>query len=96
MIEAGGPSTESVLIQSVVPAPPGVVMLALHKVPRNAEGAQSEGRAKEGSQRSAAEDSIKAGGAARFVAGATAAEATRPRRRVRPRGCHPYARLGCS
>jgi hypothetical protein len=30
-----------------VPAPPGIVILALPEVPRNAERAQSEGRAKE-------------------------------------------------
>jgi len=40
MREAGVPSTGG----WVVPAPPGIVILALPTVPRNAERAQSEGR----------------------------------------------------
>jgi hypothetical protein len=44
----------------VVPAPPGVVMVAPLRVPRKAEGAQCEGRAKEVEKR-AAKGSIKAG-----------------------------------
>ena len=39
MIEAGVPSTGG----WVVPAPPGVVILASPEVPRNAEGGQCEG-----------------------------------------------------
>ena len=46
MREAGEPSTwvQQCAIRSVVPAPPGVVMVAPPEVPRNAEGEQSEGR----------------------------------------------------
>jgi hypothetical protein len=40
--------------------PTGVVMFAPPRAPRNAEGAQSEGRAREGYPKSAAKDSIKA------------------------------------
>src|SRR5215211_7348164 len=44
MIEAGAPSTASLACgRSVVPTPPGVVMVAPHEVPRNAERTQSEG-----------------------------------------------------
>jgi hypothetical protein len=61
MIEAGAPSTGQ--LQSalgVVPAPPGVVMLALPEVPRNAERAKSEGpRQRRG--KSAAQGVIEAG-----------------------------------
>src|SRR5215211_499904 len=40
MIEAGAPSTASLACgRSVVPTPPGVVMVAPHEVPRNAERA---------------------------------------------------------
>ena len=46
MREAGVPSTGG----WVVPAPPGVVMLAPPEVPRNAERAQSEGRIVEDGQ----------------------------------------------
>jgi hypothetical protein len=65
MIEAGAPSTEEAtrklrLCIGEVPAPPGIVMLAPPEVPRNAERAQCEGRAK-GRSKSAAEASIKAG-----------------------------------
>ena len=44
MREAGAPSTSSRNTpgSGVVPAPPGVVMVAPPEVPRNAEGAQSE------------------------------------------------------
>ena len=42
-----------------VPAPPGIVMDAPPEVPRNAERAQCDGRAK-GPSKSAAEASIKA------------------------------------
>jgi hypothetical protein len=45
----------------VVRAPPGVVMVALPTIPRNASWAQSEGRAREVSQTSAAKDIIEAG-----------------------------------
>jgi hypothetical protein len=34
-----------------VPAPPGVVMITLPEIPRNAKRAQSEGRAKGGAAR---------------------------------------------
>jgi hypothetical protein len=46
MIVAGAPSTENVTVLSVraVPAPPGILMLALRTLPRNAEG-RKEGRA---------------------------------------------------
>jgi hypothetical protein len=46
MREAGGPSTSSRNTpgSGVVPAPPGIVMVALPEVPRNAEGAQCVGR----------------------------------------------------
>jgi hypothetical protein len=62
MIEAGATSTRRSCnaLGKGVPAPPGVVMLAPPEVPRNAESAQSEGRA-EVMGKSAAEDSIKAG-----------------------------------
>jgi hypothetical protein len=45
MIVAGAPSTENVTVLSVraVPAPPGILMLALPAAPRNAERAESEG-----------------------------------------------------
>ena len=43
-----------------MPAPPRVVMITLPEIPRNAERAQSEGRAKEGCPKSAAEDIIEA------------------------------------
>ncbi len=65
MREAGAPSTGELregcnrALRSVVPAPPGVVMVAPPEVPRNAEGAQIEGRAKE-YQESAAKGSIEA------------------------------------
>jgi len=41
MIEAGAPSTEDVTVLSVraVPAPPGILMLALPTVPPNVAGA---------------------------------------------------------
>jgi hypothetical protein len=44
MIEAGATSTwvQQCAVRSVVPAPPGVIMVAPPTVPRNAEGAQSE------------------------------------------------------
>jgi hypothetical protein len=45
MIEAGVPSTGG----WVVPSPPGAVMVAPLEVSRNAERAQGEGRAREGS-----------------------------------------------
>jgi hypothetical protein len=63
MIEAGATSTRRSCnaLGKGVPAPPGVVMLAPPEVPRNAESAQSEGRA-EVMGKSAAEDSIKAAG----------------------------------
>jgi hypothetical protein len=55
MIEAGAPSTEEgSLVLREVPAPPGVVILALPEVPRNAERAQSEGRARHDGEASAA------------------------------------------
>jgi hypothetical protein len=46
MIEAGAPSTGESCHSALggVPAPPGVVMVAPPEVPRNAEGAQREGR----------------------------------------------------
>ena len=48
MIEAGAPSTEEVApVYREVPAPPGLVMVAPLEVPRNAETAQSIGRANE-------------------------------------------------
>jgi hypothetical protein len=47
MREASEPSTEEVEPQQGVPAPPGVVMVAPPTLLRKAEGAQSEGRAKE-------------------------------------------------
>ena len=52
MIVAGAPSTENVTVLSVrdVPAPPGVVMLAPSEVTRNAEVAQCEDRARQGSK----------------------------------------------
>jgi hypothetical protein len=61
MREAGAPSTEEVVAEQKVPAPPGVVMLAPTKVPRNASRAQSEGTRRGGVPESAAKDSIKAG-----------------------------------
>jgi hypothetical protein len=48
MIVAGAPSTEEVsLVLREVPTPPGVVMVASQTIARNADRAQSEGRAKE-------------------------------------------------
>ena len=45
MKEAGAPSTDSLACgRSVVPTPPGVVMLALPTVPRNAKGRKAKGR----------------------------------------------------
>jgi hypothetical protein len=47
MIEAGATSTGSLTTHvSVVPAPPGVYMVAPPEVPRNAQRAQSIGRAR--------------------------------------------------
>jgi hypothetical protein len=46
---------------SVVPAPPGVVMVAPHEAPRNAERTQSEVRATGGHPKSAARGIIEAG-----------------------------------
>jgi hypothetical protein len=45
MREADGPSTSSRNTpgSGIVPAPPGIVMVAPPEAPRNAEGAQSEG-----------------------------------------------------
>jgi hypothetical protein len=62
MIEPGAPSTKELsnTVRGVVPAIPGANMVAPSEVPRNAEGAQSEGRAREGYPKSAAKDSIKA------------------------------------
>jgi hypothetical protein len=63
MIEAGVPSTGRCVdaLGRGVPAPPGVVILAPPEVPRNAQRAQSIGRAQEGCPKSAAKDRIKAG-----------------------------------
>ena len=48
MIEAGTTSTlrnvARISYRDVVPAPPGIVMVAPPEVPRNAEGAQCVGR----------------------------------------------------
>ena len=63
MIVAGEPSTGPFRDRDIVgrvPAPPGIVMLPPPEVPRNAEGAQRESRAKDGVPKSAARDSIKA------------------------------------
>ena len=57
MREAGAPSTGG----WVVPAPPGIDMVAPPQVPRNAERAQCDGRAREGYLRSAARGIIEAG-----------------------------------
>ena len=61
MIEAGAPSTEEVsgVLFRDVPAPLGVVMLALPRVPRNAQWGKANGRAKEDSKKSAAEGHYK-------------------------------------
>ena len=46
MIEAGVTSRKELsnTVLGVVPAPPGIDMVASPEVPRNAEGAQGEGR----------------------------------------------------
>ena len=49
MREAGEPSTGEVAVSSKCARPTGVVMFAPPEVPRNAERAQSEGHAPEGS-----------------------------------------------
>jgi hypothetical protein len=46
MREAGAPSTEEVVAAPCCARPTGIVMVASPKDPRNAEGAQSEGRAR--------------------------------------------------
>ena len=60
MIEAGAPSTEEVsgVLFRDVPAPLGVVMLALPRVLRNAQWGKANGRAKEDGK-SAAEGHYK-------------------------------------
>jgi len=48
MIEAGAPSTDGLaktLLGSVVPAPPGIVMVAPPEVPRNASEARAQSEA---------------------------------------------------
>ena len=47
MRETGAPSTGECAFLSVRAPPPGIVMVSPLEVPRNAEGAQCEGRAKE-------------------------------------------------
>jgi hypothetical protein len=62
MIEADAPSTEeATLAHRVVPAPPGIVMVAPPTTQRNASGAQCEGRAREGHPKSAAKGIVEAG-----------------------------------
>jgi hypothetical protein len=66
MIEAGARARRKLRLCFLgkVPAPPGVLILAPHEVPRNASRTQSEGRAKENGKKrenSAAEHSIEAG-----------------------------------
>jgi hypothetical protein len=59
LIEAGATSTEEItLAHREVPAPPAIGMVALPEVPRNAQGAQCEGRAHKGNPTSAANGRI--------------------------------------
>jgi hypothetical protein len=62
MIEAGAPSTSSRNTpgSGVVPAPPGVDMVAPPAIQRNASRTQSEDRARSGIKKSAAKGLIEA------------------------------------
>ena len=66
MKEAGAPSTDSLACgRSVVPTPPGVVMLALPTVPRNAKGRNAKGRKAKGRKAKAAPGTMGRTSAAR-------------------------------
>ena len=64
----------------MVPAPPGVVMFAPPTVPRNAEGAQCEGRAKEDVATRRGQEDYKGRSPCVRMYGAPATSAGTPRR----------------